>query len=108
MKKELRWVLIASGVIYLIQLLTLRQPMTLGEPYLIAKNVVSGLGFAFSYPLDTVVQTTCYIPPLYVYFVAGIMKLGGGDGAIQTVNLLFLQLANISLFFFLSKFFSFR
>jgi 4-amino-4-deoxy-L-arabinose transferase-like glycosyltransferase len=75
----------------LIQAIVRPGPTLIGEPYLIALNIQSGLGYAYAYIGDSVPSITCFIPPLYVLLLVGIMKLGGGIIAMKIINLFFLH-----------------
>lgn len=83
-----------SLVVFIIQLLTLRLPVGIGEPYWIARELASGHGFIYPYPFDLIWMPTCYIPPLYVWFHAAIIMLGGGLIISQIIGLLFFHAAN--------------
>lgn len=85
---------VAMIVSFLTQLVTLRPPVVIGEPYFIAQYFMDGIGFAYPYPGDTLPTTTAYIPPLYVWLLIAVMKMGGGLVAMQVMNLCFLQLGN--------------
>lgn len=93
---------------FILQLLTLQPPNVIGEPYFIAQNIIKGLGFAYAYPYPAppavVPSVTCYIPPLFVYFLTAVLKLGGTMVTIQVINLLFLQAASFTLYKFAKKF----
>jgi len=103
-KREKRTILIISLVTFILQLVTLRPAVVIGEPLFIAQNILNGLGFSYPYPGETVPTLTCYIPPLYVYLIVGILGLGGTKVAIQIVNLLFLQAAAYVLYKFVKRF----
>ncbi|MEI8134766.1 MAG: glycosyltransferase family 39 protein [bacterium] len=90
-----------SVVIFIIQILTLRPPVGIGEPYWIAKHLAAGEGFIYPYPFDSAWLPTCYIPPLYVWFHAAIIGIGGGLVVTQIAGLIFFHAAN----FFFYKFF---
>lgn len=83
---------------FAVQLITLRPPVVIGEPYFIAQNIINGLGYAYPYPGDLIATVTAYIPPLYVWLILGVLKAGGGLVAIQVINLIFLQLANYTVY----------
>src|SRR5579864_8600376 len=74
-------------IAFVIQAVTLRESIIIGEPFVIAQNLLRGLGYA--YPMIGHVEptVTCYIPPLYVGITYTIMKLGGGFFSIQIFNL---------------------
>jgi len=94
-------VVLIALVIFIVQVIMLRPPTVLGEPYFIASNLLRGLGF--SYPTITsngVSVVTCYIPPLYVWICAAIMRLGGGLTGIQLFNLVCLQIGTIVIYRF--------
>ena len=102
-KREWLVLIGVSVLIFIVQLLTLRPPVGIGEPYFIAKNIAAGFGYMYAYPFDTVAEVTCYIPPLYVYFHVAIMKLGGGLIVSQVTGLLFFHAANIVIYRFFKK-----
>lgn len=81
-------------ITFIVQCMTLRPAVVIGEPYFIAKNIIEGIGFAYPYPGDTYPTITAYIPPLYVWILTGMLKLGAGMVAMQVLNLLLLQLGN--------------
>jgi len=83
-----------SLVVFIIQLLTLRPPVGIGEPYWIARQLAAGHGFVYPYPFDLAWTPTCYIPPLYVWFHAAIIELGGGLIVSQIIGLIFFHVAN--------------
>jgi hypothetical protein len=99
-KREWLVLIGVSVVIFIIQMLTLRPVVGIGEPYFIAKNMAAGYGYSYPFPFDTVAEVTCYIPPLYVYFHFLIMKLGGGIIVSQIAGLFFFHLANIVIYRF--------
>lgn len=103
--KKREWLVLVgvSVLIFIVQLLTLRPPVGIGEPYFIAKNIAAGFGYMYPFPFDTVAEVTCYIPPLYVYFHVAIMKLGGGLIVSQILGLLFFHAANIVIYRFFKK-----
>jgi 4-amino-4-deoxy-L-arabinose transferase-like glycosyltransferase len=80
---------------FIVQVMTLRPAVVIGEPYFIAKNIIEGIGFAYPYPGDTYPSITAYIPPLYVWILTGVLKLGGGLVAMQVLNFIMLQFANL-------------
>jgi hypothetical protein len=100
-------VALVALAIFIVQLIVLRAPRVLGEPYFIAQNLLSGIGFAYptisSHNLPVI---TCYIPPLYVWVCAGIMKIGGGLTGIQIFNLFCLQLGALVVYRFSLNFLS--
>lgn len=81
-------------VVFVVQLITLRPPVGIGEPYWIAKEFAAGHGFIYPYPFDLAYVPTCYIPPLYVWFHAGIIWLGGAIVISQIIGLIFFHFAN--------------
>ena len=88
-----KWVIVAIAVIaFACQLTGLRPADIYGEPYLIAKNIVAGKGFVFTYPFTAVEGPTCYITPLYTYLQVPFLYSGLGERAIEVMNLLFLQM----------------
>jgi hypothetical protein len=93
-RKERITLLAISLVVFIIQLLTLRQPVGIGEPYWIARYLAAGHGFVYAYPFDLAIVPTCYIPPLYVWFHAAIIELGGGLIVSQIIGLIFFHIAN--------------
>ncbi|MFI5263506.1 MAG: ArnT family glycosyltransferase [Candidatus Kapaibacterium sp.] len=93
-RKERITLLVVSLVVFTIQLLTLRPPVGIGEPYWIARYLAAGQGFSYAYPFDLAVVATCYIPPLYVWFHAAIIELGGGLIISQIAGLVFFHIAN--------------
>jgi hypothetical protein len=93
-RKERLTLLVVSAVVFIIQLLTLRAPVGIGEPYWIARELAAGHGFVYPYPFDLVFVPTCYIPPLYVWFHAAIIVLGGGLIVSQIIGLIFFHIAN--------------
>ena len=86
--------LVVSGIVFIIQILTLRAPVGIGEPYWIARELAAGHGFVYAYPFDLAFAPTCYIPPLYVWFHAAIISLGGGLIISQIIGLIFFHCAN--------------
>jgi hypothetical protein len=102
--KSYRLALLVVTVAFVIQALTLRESIIIGEPFVIAQNLLRGLGY--SYPMIGHIEptVTCYIPPLYVGITFTIMKLGGGFLAIQLFNLVCLALASLVLFRFARRF----
>ncbi len=93
-RKEQITLLVISFVVFIIQLATLRPPVGIGEPYWIARELAAGHGFIYAYPFDLVYAPTCYIPPLYVWFHAAIISLGGGLIISQIIGLIFFHCAN--------------
>jgi hypothetical protein len=90
-----KWLVPAVMIVtFFVQAMTLRPAVVIGEPYFIAKNIIEGIGFAYPYPGDAYPTITAYIPPLYVWVLTGVLKLGGGLVAMQVLNLLLLQLGN--------------
>jgi len=90
-----RWLVPAVMIItFIVQCMTLRPAVVIGEPYFIAKNIIEGIGFAYPYPGDTYPTITAYIPPLYVWILTGMLKMGAGLVTLQVFNLLLLQLGN--------------
>ncbi|MEP7235110.1 MAG: glycosyltransferase family 39 protein [Ignavibacteriota bacterium] len=100
-RKERTTLIAISLVVFSIQLLTLRPAVGIGEPYWIAKYLAAGQGFSYPYPFDLAVVATCYIPPLYVWFHAAIIELGGGLIVSQVFGLVFFHIAN----YFVYRFF---
>jgi hypothetical protein len=86
------------------EILAIRPPNIYGEPYLVAKNILAGLGFTFTYPITQLTGPTCYVTPLYTYLQAGILYLGLGERGIQVVNILFLQAGCYALYVFFRRF----
>lgn len=78
---------------FILQLVFLRAPVIFGEPYLIAKNIVAGKGYVFTYPLTGREAVTCYATPVYTYLQAALLDAGLGERGIQIFNLLVLQFA---------------
>ena len=99
-RNERRTLFAVSLCIFIIQILTLRSTVVVGEPYWIAYYIQKGFGFVYPYPWDTVLTPTCYIPPLYVYYLLGIFALGGGIVVVQITGLLFFHSANLFLYYF--------
>jgi hypothetical protein len=97
-RKERLTLLVVAMVVFIVQRITLRPPVGIGEPYWIARNLVAGLGFSYHYPFDTAVVPSCYITPLYVWFHAAILELGGGVQVSQTIGLIFFHGANYCLY----------
>ncbi len=93
-RKERIILLVVSLFIFIIQLFTLRAPVGIGEPYWIARYLAAGQGFVYAYPFDFAIVPTCYIPPLYVWFHAAIIELGGGLIVSQVIGLIFFHIAN--------------
>lgn len=93
-RKEWMTPLVVSVIVFIAQLLTLRAPVGIGEPYWIARYLASGHGFVYAYPFDLAILPTCYIPPLYVWFHAAIITLGGGLIVSQIIGLTFFHIAN--------------
>ena len=93
-RKERLTLLTVSLVVFIAQLLTLRPPVGIGEPYWIAKYLTAGQGFSYAYPFDAAIVATCYIPPLYVWFHAAIIELGGELVISQIAGLIFFHIAN--------------
>jgi hypothetical protein len=95
--KNREWVTlgIISLIVFIIQLLTLRPAVGIGEPYWIAKELAAGHGFIYAYPpFDRTFLPTCFIPPLYVWFHSAIILIGGGLVISQIAGLLFFHAAN--------------
>ncbi len=100
-----RRVLIAIALLaFICQLAWLRPPTFFGEPYLVAKNIVAGKGFVFEYPLTGRILPSCYVTPLYVWIQVPFLYSGLGERGIQILNLLFLQLSCVVLFYFFRRF----
>lgn len=93
-RKERITLLVVSAIVFIIQLLTLRAPVGIGEPYWIARELAAGHGFVYAYPFDLAFVPTCYIPPLYVWFHAAIIILGGGLVVSQIIGLIFFHIGN--------------
>jgi hypothetical protein len=93
-KRERLTLITISVIVFSIQLLTLRPPVGIGEPYWIARQLAAGHGFIYAYPFDLAWMPTCYIPPLYVWFHAAIISLGGDLIVSQIFGLVFFHLAN--------------
>jgi hypothetical protein len=103
-KRTERIMLLAvSLVVFIIQLLTLRQPVGIGEPYWIAQQLAAGHGFIYPYPFDPAWMPTCYIPPLYVWFHALIIQFGGGLIVTQIIGLIFFHIANYFYYLFFRR-----
>lgn len=92
-----------TAVVFVLQVLTLREAVGIGEPYFIAKNINAGFGYSFLYPFDSVTQITSYIPPLYVYLHLLVMKLGGGLGVMQIFGILCFHAANFVVYALMKK-----
>lgn len=103
---EKRIIIAIAVVAFACQLTGLRPPDIYGEPYLIAKNIVAGKGFVFTYPFTAVEGPTCYITPLYTYLQVPFLYSGLGERAIEVMNLLFLQLGCFVLYRFFRQFVS--
>src|SRR5439155_7420108 len=73
-----------------LQLIGLPEPNVYGEPYLVAKNIVAGKGFVFTYPLTTQEGPTAYITPLYVLIAVPALLSGLGERGLQVLNILLL------------------
>jgi len=86
------------------EILAIRSPNIYGEPYLVAKNIVAGLSFTFTYPITHLTGPTCYVTPLYTYLQAAILYSGFGERGIQFINILFLQAACAALYVFFRRF----
>jgi len=102
-RKERLMLLGVSFAIFIIQLITLRPPVGIGEPYWIARQLAAGHGFTYPYPFDLVWSATCYIPPLYVWFHAAIIEFGGGLIVSQIIGLIFFHVANYYFYRFFRK-----
>jgi hypothetical protein len=102
-RNERRALVAISVVVLIIQLITLRETVVIGEPYIIARHLAQGKGFVFQYPWDVILSTTCFIPPLYAFFLYAILLVGGGFFVIQCVNLLFFHLANFFVYYFFRR-----
>ena len=102
-RKERITLLVVSLIVFIIQLLTLRPPVGIGEPYWIARYLAAGHGFVYAYPFDLAIVPTCYIPPLYVWFHAAIISLGGGLIVSQIIGLFFFHCANYYLYRFFRR-----
>jgi hypothetical protein len=103
---EKRIIVIIALVAFACQLTGLRAPEIYGEPYLIAKNIVAGKGFVFTYPFTALEGPTCYITPLYTYLQVPFLYSGLGERAIEVMNLLFLQLGCYVVYRFFRQFVS--
>ena len=101
---ERKILLAIAAVAFIAQLANLQAPSFFGEPYLVAKNIVAGLGYVFEYPLTGKVLPSCYVTPLYVYLQVPFLFLGLGERGIQVMNLLFLQAACFVLYRFFRRF----
>ncbi len=98
-------VLLSALAIFIFQLIILRAPRVLGEPYFIAQNLLRGLGFAYpTISSHDVPVITCYIPPLYVWVCEAFMRLGLGLTGIQVFNLLCLHLGALVIYRFALNF----
>ncbi|HZK77194.1 MAG TPA: hypothetical protein VFD13_09825 [Candidatus Kapabacteria bacterium] len=97
-------VLAIAAISFVCELLNLRAPRIYGEPYLVAKNIVAGMGYVFAYPITTSVGPTCYVTPLYTYLQVPFLYFGLGARGIQVMNLLFLQAACFVLYRFFRQF----
>jgi len=84
---------IVASLSFLLQLLAIHGHDQYGEPYLIARNIVSGKGFVFIYPYTFHESVTAYTPPLYVFLQVPFLASGLGETGIQIFNLLCLQAA---------------
>jgi hypothetical protein len=93
-RKERMTLIAVSAIVFIVQLLTLREPVGTGEPYWIAQQLAAGHGFIYPYPFDLAWVPTCYIPPLYVWFHAAIIGFGGGIIVSQIIGLIFFHAAN--------------
>ncbi len=102
-RKEWITLLLVSFVIFIIQILTIRPPVGIGEPYWIARYLAAGHGFVYAYPFDLAIVPTCYIPPLYVWFHAAIITLGGGLIVSQIIGLFFFNCANFYFYRFFRR-----
>lgn len=90
-----RWLVPAVMLVtFIVQVMTLRPAVVIGEPYFIAQYIMDGIGFAYPYPGDTYPTITAYIPPLYVWILVGVLKLGGGLISMQLLNFVLLQTGN--------------
>jgi hypothetical protein len=101
-ERRIVWVLVA--VAFVLQIVFLRDPVIYGEPYLIAKNIVAGKGYVFTYPLTSRELVSCYATPLYTYLQAGILWSGIGERGIQVVNLIALAAAYLVIYRLLRRF----
>ncbi len=103
-RNERRTLIAVSLCIFIIQIITLRSTVVVGEPYWISYYIQKGFGFVYPYPWDNVLTPTCYIPPLYVYYLLGIFALGGGIVIVQITGLLFFHCANLILYLFFKRY----
>ncbi|HYM20206.1 MAG TPA: glycosyltransferase family 39 protein [Candidatus Kapabacteria bacterium] len=103
-RNERRTLLIISFVVFIIQVLTLRSTVIIGEPYIIATHLRDGLGFVFEFPWDTYPTPTCFIPPLYAYYLYVILLVGGGFFIMQCINLIFFHVSNFFLYHFFKRY----
>jgi hypothetical protein len=101
---EKRLILVIAAFSFVVQIAVLREPIIYGEPYLIAKNIVAGKGYVFTYPLTGIEAVTCYATPLYTYIQAAILGAGLGERGIQIFNLLALQAACLVIYRLLRRF----
>jgi hypothetical protein len=88
------WACVAIACVsFILQLLAMHGHGQYGEPYLIARNIVSGKGFVFIYPYTFHESVTAYTPPLYVFLQVPFLASAIGEIGVQIFNLLCLQAA---------------
>ena len=97
-KRERITLLSISLFIFIVQIITLRPPVGIGEPYYIAQNIANGLGYSYLHPFAHAPEITCFIAPLYVGFHLLIINLGLSVVVAQIIGLLFFHLANITIY----------
>ncbi len=88
---EWRVLAIIAAIVFIVQLIVIPAPNFYGEPYLVAKNIIAGKGFVFTYPITQVGGLTCFITPLYTWIATAILYLGLTERGLQIWNLLVLM-----------------
>ncbi len=102
-KRERITLISISLFILLVQIITLRPPVGIGEPYYIAHNIAAGSGYSLIHPFAHAPQITCYIPPLYVGFHLLLVYFGLPIVVGQIIGLLFFHSANIVIYRLMKK-----
>ncbi len=88
---------------FFVQLITLSSPTVVGEPYYIATNLIAGKGYSSAYPFAETPAVHSYITPIYTAIVAIVLYCKGNIIVLQILNLIFLQIAYVLIFFFFRK-----
>lgn len=103
-KTERRTLAVIAVVVLLVQILTMRTTVVYGEPYAIAEYMHKGMGFVYIFPWDLTPSPTCFIPPLYAYFLYALLQAGIGTFGMRIAGLLFFQISGFFLYYFFKRY----